>query len=1182
MKKKLLLFSMGILLSLSLAQAQSVVINKILNTNDGSGIGDAVELLVIQDNLDMRGMILNYNAPDVPVIRFADNAIWNNLKSGTLILLIRSNAVDYDEDVDASDGILRFAIKNATTPYIEYIPGTGIGTFNFFNNSIVAIKSSGDTTPNDYTDVIHAFATGTAPTAAGVNKVAWESITAPKLWSNASLSATSGDPLARFVYPLNTTKSLADFNNVSGTAATSAGPLSGENFIKYLGLPYGLNNWDYISTLRGVTPSANNSLLFDGVDDKMIVKSSTPFVSNNNITLEAWIKVPEWKSAVYQGTIISKEEGNTSGYALRCGDNGKLNLVVGNNGGEWKEITSPAIMATDRWYHVAGVYENIDKKVTLKLFINGSLVAQSVTENSWSIKPSTTNLMIGESAAYSGRYFKGNIDEARVWTTTRTDAEIKANIDNTFPAKTAGLAAYYKFNQPFGAQVLEDNTLSNNISGNLTGFNSAAWTAGYVPSGVDLIASSLLSPDQIGFYSETSRIKASFKNLGTAATNNFTVGYQVNNGPVVTENITQPFNPGEELNYSFKQVVKGIDATSNIRIFITSPDDVHLENNELLVVYNKPINGSSDIPVFVRKLHNASAQNQTATVVLPDDNTRFKQILMNISVECPSGGCDPWDQPAKVSVDKGGIEYELARYITPYGKACGPWLVDVTSFKSILQGATDFKSYVQVWGNSGWLVNVSLTFVEGTTAFPYQKITPLWDTDNWVYGDPGKSYDLPEKTITTNALTKELEMRMTITGHGQGNTDNAAEFSDKTHKFRINGNDVQNHRLWKEDCAQNSCSNQAGTWLYPRAGWCPGQAVIPYILSLTPQLVAGQDIVVDYELQTYTNLLNTGYDGSGHTEPHYKIHSYLVEKSDVPFVNNTVNIKAESIAFPTKTADMTATTAIQVVLKNTGTTLVSSTKLYVFVDGVIKAEEIVNTPLAPGETITYTFTTPINLMSSSAGVMKTISIVSELANDEVYSDDITSITLEAPHDVLPLTFTDFNVRLTGGNTASLNWTYQNTATVSVFDVERLNEQTGEFERINSLTKSATPGQVINAFYNDELSSSGSFYYRIKHTDESGLVKYSETKVVTVADNSGVVIFPNPVEKDLNVEFKVAKAGEVKVEIFNLSGLKVFNFTKSFNEGKNQFLIPVDHLASGYYVIKIGNATFNKTMSFIKK
>jgi len=42
---------------------------------------------------------------------------------------------------------------------------------------------------------------------------------------------------------------------------------------------------------------------------------------------------------------------------------------------------------------------------------------------------------------------------------------------------------------------------------------------------------------------------------------------------------------------------------------------------------------------------------------------------------------------------------------------------------------------------------------------------------------------------------------------------------------------------------------------------------------------------IDYVLADYTNLLDTGYNGSTHTEPYYRCHSYLIQYSGNPFVS---------------------------------------------------------------------------------------------------------------------------------------------------------------------------------------------------------------------------------------------------------------------------------------------------------
>ena len=38
------------------------------------------------------------------------------------------------------------------------------------------------------------------------------------------------------------------------------------------------------------------------------------------------------------------------------------------------------------------------------------------------------------------------------------------------------------------------------------------------------------------------------------------------------------------------------------------------------------------------------------TIQFPESNSNFSEITMNVNLECPNGGCDPWDRKAKISV----------------------------------------------------------------------------------------------------------------------------------------------------------------------------------------------------------------------------------------------------------------------------------------------------------------------------------------------------------------------------------------------------------------------------------------------------------------------------------------------------------------------------------------------------
>ncbi len=92
------MLALGVLLQ-AYATAQVAVINKFFNSGGkSSGEGDIIELLVVQDKLDMRGMVLRDFAEEegnfhpeaekqIGGFRFANHPLWSNVRSGTLLVL---------------------------------------------------------------------------------------------------------------------------------------------------------------------------------------------------------------------------------------------------------------------------------------------------------------------------------------------------------------------------------------------------------------------------------------------------------------------------------------------------------------------------------------------------------------------------------------------------------------------------------------------------------------------------------------------------------------------------------------------------------------------------------------------------------------------------------------------------------------------------------------------------------------------------------------------------------------------------------------------------------------------------------------------------------------------------------------------------------------------------------------
>ncbi|MDQ3814908.1 MAG: hypothetical protein M3347_13270, partial [Armatimonadota bacterium] len=215
-------------LTFSEARAQSVVVNKYQNSGTTA---DIVELLVVQQNLDMRGMILKDFSSSMASdgggkYQFTTNALWSSVPAGTLIVL-RNNNSSADTTVGGGDYNLDVGLQNTT-----YFTAVGAGTFDIATTEMVMIKAAGSGDAG-VTGSIHALAGGTAGAQ-------FTAAPTPKL--RASGTAASG----QFVYANNSTQSLSDYDGTDATgAATGLTFGSGNN----------VNNTAYINSLRASTPT---------------------------------------------------------------------------------------------------------------------------------------------------------------------------------------------------------------------------------------------------------------------------------------------------------------------------------------------------------------------------------------------------------------------------------------------------------------------------------------------------------------------------------------------------------------------------------------------------------------------------------------------------------------------------------------------------------------------------------------------------------------------------------------------------------------------------------------------------------------------------------------------------------------------------------------------------------------
>lgn len=96
-------------------------------------------------------------------------------------------------------------------------------------------------------------------------------------------------------------------------------------------------------------------------------------------------------------------------------------------------------------------------------------------------------------------------------------------------------------------------------------------------------------------------------------------------------------------------------------------------------------------------------------------------------------------------------------------------------------------------------------------------------------------------------------------------------------------------------------------------------------------------------------------------------------------------------------------------------------------------------------------------------------------------------------------------------------------------------------------------------------------------DYDGTFSYYENRLMVVgedeesisADHMQLSLYPNPVKEELNIELTISTSENVRIEIFQINGVKVFqkDFTQ-ITAGKHMLLWEAGDVSNGMYFLRI--------------
>ena len=191
---------------------------------------------------------------------------------------------------------------------------------------------------------------------------------------------------------------------------------------------------------------------------------------------------------------------------------------------------------------------------------------------------------------------------------------------------------------------------------------------------------------------------------------------------------------------------------------------------------------------------------------------------------------------------------EVGRYITAYNRE-GRYISDVTPMLGVLKNEN--INEFNYWQPNAYGLTIKLFFWNENKEYTpvgaeyLHGATRKFNLDyNNIFGSENPfSYN-----VTDN--TEKVEIVTFFTGHGHSSTDeNCAEFCNHQHEFTINGNtlDLLEHPNGGTPYGcynrvhEGVSANQYGTWVYGRAGWCPGQDVEYNRIDITSESSIGEN-----------------------------------------------------------------------------------------------------------------------------------------------------------------------------------------------------------------------------------------------------------------------------------------------------------------------------------------------------
>ncbi len=532
--------------------------------------------------------------------------------------------------------------------------------------------------------------------------------------------------------------------------------------------------------------------------------------------------------------------------------------------------------------------------------------------------------------------------------------------------------------------------------------------------------------------------------------------------------------------------------------------------------------------------------------------------------------------------NKSPMSFEIMSFVTPYGIGLDfgleglTWTFDVTDFAPILKG--EKRLFMSRGGQWQEEMDIRFEFIEGIPDRDIIDIQQIWKVDQIAYGSIQNDWRFEPRQFTYDPNVSSYVIKTAISGHGQ-----QGEFIPRQHVIDVEGF-TDSWTVWKE-CAENPVYPQGGTWVYDRAGWCPGMATDIREYDVTPYFQFANTPTVDYNVLT----------ASG--DSRYIVNSQLVTYGEA---NKTNDVSVFDVIYPNGKIEHgrynPSCKAPQIIIKNHGSESLKSVTIKYGIKG--KSESSYNwqgnIPFLIEQKIVLPYDPKLNLAEN--GDIFFVNVETNDGTDQNLSNNSYETVIQKTDHYLNHLIIEWRTNLTPQET-SYRVEDQNGNSILYKSGSVLNNNTIYRDTLSALNGCFTL-RIIDTD-NDGISwwanNDGNGYIRVKEeggdwkliaTDFGAFIEYDFTAGMLTSVNNleevkNVFVYPNPSVREVYLSDISNWDATIKMSIVDELGRVIFSEESDNYSLSNRVLTGLENLHSGIYFIRLNDSRRQTVIKFSK-